>query len=212
MVAPVRAVDLGFSVDDATLEKAFNAFKTLSDKKKDVYDEDIEALLDQELENHRKLWELVSMQVNSGTNLIATATVVLRDSAGIERMDAATGDGPIDAVYSALQRITGVTVTLEDYSSRAVTSGKDAQGEVTVELRHRDRKVRGRGLSTDVIEAAARAYLSAINRIKTTQDKEVAAATAAATASSPRTGARMRSRNSGGGKSAGASCARAAAD
>jgi 2-isopropylmalate synthase len=174
-----RVVDLGYAVDDAAIERAFDAFKSLADKKKDVYDEDLEALLDQELQTNRDLWELDRMQVSSGTNMIATATVVLRDSSGMTKMDAATGDGPIDAVYSALQRITGVTVTLEDYTTRAVTSGKEAQGEVTVSLRHRDRTVRGRGLSTDVIEAAARAYLSAINRIKTTDARTVATSSAA---------------------------------
>ena len=84
-------------------------------------------------------------------------------------MDAATGDGPIYACYSAIQRITGVGVKLEEYSTRAITSGKDAQGEVRVQIRHHELKVRGRGVSTDVIEAAVRAYLAAINRIKTTE-------------------------------------------
>ena len=129
-------------------------------------DEDIEAILDQQFQTGRQLWQLVRFQVTSGTNLISTATVVLCDSAGNEQMDAATGDGPIDAVYSTIQRITGVKVTLEDYQTRSITSGKDAQGEVMVQVRHNDHTVRGRGLSTDVIEAAARAYLSAINRLK----------------------------------------------
>lgn len=172
-----RVETLGYSVDEATLEKAFEAFKNLSDKKKDVYDEDIEAILDQQLETGRQLWELVRFQVTSGTGVIATATVVLRDSSGEERMDAATGDGPIDAVYSTIQRITGVQVELEEYQTRAITGGKEAQGEVSVQIRHHDRKVRGRGLSTDVIEAAARAYLSAINRIKTQEERAVAATT-----------------------------------
>jgi 2-isopropylmalate synthase len=92
-------------------------------------------------------------------------------------MDAATGDGPIDACYSAIQRITGVGVELEEYATRAVTGGKDAQGEVRVQVNHHGRKVRGRGVSTDVIEAAVHAYLSAINRIKTTEARQVAATT-----------------------------------
>jgi 2-isopropylmalate synthase len=163
-----RIADLGYSLDDAVLEKAFTEFKALADKKKDVYDEDIEAILDAQLKQERSLWELVRFQVNSGTDVIATATVVIRDTAGDEKMVAATGDGPIDAIYSAMQEATGVSVSLENYSTRAVTRGKEAQGEVSVEVRHNDRKVRGRGLSTDVVEAAARAYLSAINRIKTT--------------------------------------------
>lgn len=170
-----RVISLGYTIDDQVLEKAFSDFKALADKKKEIYDEDIEAILDQQFQNERQLWQLVRFQVNSGTGIIATATVVLRDSAGTEAMDAATGDGPIDAVYSAVQRITGVKVTLDDYQTRSVTAGKDAQGEVTVQIRHHDRKVRGRGLSTDVIEAAALAYLSAINRIKANEARTVAA-------------------------------------
>ncbi|MFW6060117.1 MAG: 2-isopropylmalate synthase [Phycisphaeraceae bacterium] len=172
-----RIRDLGYTIDEQTLNKVYDEFKTLADKKKDVYDEDIEAILDQQLETERALWELVSLQVTSGSGVTATATVALRDSAGTERMDAATGDGPIDAVYSAIQRITGVSVTLEDYQTRAVTGGKEAQGEARVHVRHNDRTVRGRGLSTDVIEAAAKAYLSAINRIRTQEAREVAATT-----------------------------------
>ncbi len=172
-----RVIALGYTLDDAGIERAFAAFKQLADKKKDVYDEDIEALLDAQVESTRQLWELVRFQVTSGTGVIATASVVLRDSAGVERIIAATGDGPIDAIYSAIQEATGVSVTLEDYQTRGVTRGKDAQGEVSVEIRHRDRKVRGRGLSTDVLEAAAKAYLAAINRIKTSDGKAVAATT-----------------------------------
>ncbi len=172
-----RIKDLGYRIDEETLHKVYDEFKTLADKKKDVYDEDIEAILDQQLDTERTLWELTSLQVTSGTGVVATATVGLRDSSGTERLDAATGDGPIDAVYSAIQRITGVEVTLEDYATRAVTGGKEAQGEARVHVRHHDRIVRGRGLSTDVIEAAAKAYLSAINRIRTQEMRQVAATT-----------------------------------
>jgi 2-isopropylmalate synthase len=172
-----RVMDLGFTAEDDVIEKAFEEFKALADKKKDVYDEDIEAILDQQLQHERKLWELVRFQVTSGTGVIATATVVVRDSAGTERMEAATGDGPIDAIYSALQRLTGVDVALERYETRAVTGGKEAQGEVIVQVRHRNAIVRGRGLSTDVIEAAAKAYLTAINRIKTVEARTVRATT-----------------------------------
>jgi 2-isopropylmalate synthase len=166
-----RVTELGYTLNDEQVEKAFTAFKALADKKKDVYDEDLEAILDQQLQSERRLWELVRFQVTSGTGIIATATVELRDASGHQVMDAATGDGPIDAVYSAIQRLTGVSVVLQEYRTRAITGGKDAQGEVCVTVRHHDRTVRGRGLSTDVIEAAARAYLAAINRIKAGNDK-----------------------------------------
>ena len=180
-----RIQTLGYSVDDEAIQRAFEQFKILADKKKDVYDEDIEAILDQQLQHERELWQLVRFQVTSGTDLISTATVVLRDATGEQRLDASIGDGPIDAVYSAIQRITGVGLKLDDYQTRAVTAGKDAQGEVTVQVRHHDRKVRGRGLSTDVIEAAALAYLSALNRVKMVEGQAASAGTAKNAMSSP---------------------------
>jgi 2-isopropylmalate synthase len=169
-----RVTELGFAVDEELVGRAFEAFKALADKKKSVYDEDIEALIEHELGEERHLWELERFQVLSGTELVATATVTLRDSAGHVLTDASTGDGPIDAIYSAIQRITGVNVTLRDYRTRAVTEGKDAQGEVTVEVDHHGHLVRGRGLSTDVVEGAARAYIAAINRIKLPPEAEPA--------------------------------------
>lgn len=172
-----RMSELGYAVDEQTLHRVYEAFKALADKKKDVYDEDIEALVDEQLQHERTLWELVRFQVTSGTGVIATATVILQDATGEQRMEAATGDGPIDAIYSAIQSATGVTVVLDNYQTRAITGGKDAQGEVTVDIHHNDRKVRGRGFSTDVVEAAAKAYLSAINRIKTVEQRQVAATT-----------------------------------
>ena len=163
-----RVESLGYRLDDDALARVYDRFKELADRKKDVYDEDVEALLDAELERGRDLWELVQFQVVSGTGVIApTATVKLRDSAGEEAVEVAMGDGPIDACYAAIGRITGIDATLTDFKIRAITGGKDAQGEVHVRLDHHGRVVRGRGLSTDIIEAAVRAYLSAINRIRT---------------------------------------------
>ncbi|MEM7626273.1 MAG: 2-isopropylmalate synthase [Planctomycetota bacterium] len=172
-----RIKALGYTVDDETLQRVYDAFKALADKKKDVYDEDIEAILDQTLESERALWKLERFQVTSSSDQTAMATVVMRDSSGEIREDAAPGDGPLDAIFSAIQRITGVEARLEDYATRAITGGKDAQGEATVMLNHHGKQVRGRGVSTDVIEAAANAYLGAINRIKTAEDRAVAATT-----------------------------------
>jgi 2-isopropylmalate synthase len=173
-----RVQDLGYQVDVGTLDKVYDEFKDLADRKKEVYDEDIEAILDQVLEQgQRRLWELVRFQVTAGTEAISMAAVELRDSSGYQAMQAAYGDGPIDACYTAIQMITGVQVSLEEFATRSVTRGKDAQGEVSVQVRHHDRKVRGRGLSTDVVEAAVFAYLSAINRIKTIDVKTVKATT-----------------------------------
>ena len=168
-----RIKELGYTIEGDVLDRVYDDFKNLADRKKEVYDEDIEALLDKRLGEGRKLWELKFLRVTAGTDETAMAFVELKDSAGVEQKDTAHGDGPIDAVFTAIQRITGVTVTLEDYTTRAITGGKDAQGEASVRINHHGHKVRGRGVSTDVIEAAAEAYLSAINRIKTIDSKAI---------------------------------------
>jgi len=164
-----RIIDLGYTITPEQLGDVYDKFKDLADRKKDVYDEDIEAILDSVLDTERQLWSLKRFHVTAGSAETAVALVELNDSSGQTVMQAAFGDGPIDACYSAVQLCTNVQVSLEDYQTRAVTSGKDAQGEVMVSVNHNGRRVRGRGLSTDVIEAAVLAYLSAINRIKTTQ-------------------------------------------
>ncbi len=166
-----RVKEMGYTIDDETLQRVYDDFKSLADRKKEVYDEDIEALLDKRLGEVRKLWELRFLRVTAGTDETAMAFVELHDSAGVVQKETAHGDGPLDAVFTAIQRITGVTVTLEEFTTRAITGGKDAQGEASVAISHHGHKVRGRGVSTDVIEAAAEAYLSAINRIKTIDAK-----------------------------------------
>jgi len=164
-----RLDQLGYTVDEVTLQRIYDAFKKLSDKKKNVYDEDIEALVESELESSvaSELWNLTKLQFTSGSDAIPTAVVELSDATGTKVMKACTGDGPVDAIYQAMQEMTGVEATLLDYQLRAVSQGRDAQGEVQVEIEHHGRRVRGRGVSTDVIEASARAYLSALNRIRT---------------------------------------------
>src|SRR3712207_5579264 len=129
-----RVQQLGYTLSQEQLESAFVRFKALADKKKEVFDEDIEALVDDQLELSQGLWELVQLQVVAGSTTIPTATVVLRDSNGEEVRGASDGDGPVDAIYSAIQRLTGIKVTLTDYRIRSVTRGKEAQGEAQVEL------------------------------------------------------------------------------
>jgi 2-isopropylmalate synthase len=161
-----RISQLGYTLSDPQLEAIFVEFKKLADKKKEVFDEDVEALVDTQLEAQREMFELITLQVTAGRNVLPTATLTIRDSSGEVRTDASVGDGPVDAIYSALARLTGIRATLLDFRIRSITRGKDAQGEVTVDLLHDDLKVSGRGLSTDILEAAARAYLAAINRIR----------------------------------------------
>ncbi|HZN64026.1 MAG TPA: 2-isopropylmalate synthase [Tepidisphaeraceae bacterium] len=167
-----RVNQLGYTLPEEQLEAAFVKFKALADKKKEVFDEDIEALVDEQLEVTHGLWELAGLQVTAGSNTVPTATVTLRDSTGETFTDASVGDGPVDAIYSAIQRLTGVKVSLSDYRIRAVTKGKEAQGEVQIELDHSGRKIRGRGLSTDILEASALAYIAGINRLRSLSNRE----------------------------------------
>ena len=163
-----RLDSLGYLIEGEIFEQSFVAFKDLADKKKNVYDEDIEAIIEHLLNKSHdvEIWSLEQLQVTSGSSAMPTATVVLSNGeGGQELMDASTGDGPVDAAYSAIQRITGVKAKLLDYNIKAISRGKDAQGEVMVEVEYEDKKFRGRGVSTDIVEASARAYLSAVNRV-----------------------------------------------
>jgi len=161
-----RLEQLGYRLTDEQLEQVFERFKALADKKKEVFDEDLEVIVEDTTRIVPKVWLVESLQTTSGTGVIPTATVRMRNlQDGTIVQDAATGDGPVDAAYSAIQRITGVTVRLRDYQLRAITSGKDAQGEVTIEVEYDSKRIRGRGVSTDIIEASATALVDAINRI-----------------------------------------------
>ncbi len=169
-----RIVALGYTIDDEQLQRVYEDFKALADKKKGVYDEDIEALIESELKSvpGGELWKLGPMTFHGGVGAEASATVALVDATGTAATHTCCGDGPVDAIYAAMQQITGVQVTLKSYALRAVSQGRDAQGEVNVEVEHRNRLIAGRGVSTDVVEASARAYLNAINRIKTLADRQ----------------------------------------
>ncbi|MEM6562549.1 MAG: 2-isopropylmalate synthase [Planctomycetota bacterium] len=167
----------GITLTDAQTETAFTAFKKLADKKKEVYDEDIEAIVDDVLETDAGAgrWVMTRMQVTAGSDSVTpTATVTMQTPEGEMIRDAAIGDGPVDAIYSAIMRIVDHTFVLNDYRIRAVTGGKDAQGEVHVELRDTQANTAGgRGLSTDILEASAFAYVAAVNRLLNPQRREV---------------------------------------
>jgi len=161
-----RVEAMGFALSDGQLDEVFDRFKALADKKKSIFDADIEALIDQQIAAAPEVWVLEALQTTAGTSAMPTATVTLSKD-GEQFTDAATGDGPVDAIYEAIGRITGIKLALTDYALRALTSGKDAQGEVTIEVDRDGRKFRARGLSTDIVEASAKAYLAAVNRVLT---------------------------------------------
>ncbi|RKY01244.1 2-isopropylmalate synthase [Candidatus Poribacteria bacterium] len=156
--------ELGYELTDEQLEKVYQRFLKLADKKKEVHEADLEAIMRDEFKAIPETYRLESIQVMSGSGLIPTATVTLRRGDQLIR-DSATGDGPVDATYKAIDRITGLSVELTDYSIRAVTSGKDAIGEVTVRIKNGGRTFVGHGASTDIIEASAKAYVDAINKM-----------------------------------------------
>ena len=162
--------DLGFHLDTEDVQKAFVRFKTLADRKIRITDVDLEAIVADEIASEADEYELVSIQVAGGTHMSPTATVRLmhRDELVDE---SAIGDGMIDAACGAIQRATGVQARQESFTVSSVTGGIDALGDVTVVLALGGdngtpvRRATGRGVSTDVVEASARAYLSAINRL-----------------------------------------------
>ncbi len=159
-----RVEAMGYQLDEETLQKVFEDFIALADKKKEVYDADIAALIDNRVQKIPETWQLVSFHTTGGTGTVPTATLEMRNADGEVCRDAAIGDGPVDAVFKAIERITGVSARLENYEVRSVSRGKDAQGEVLVEISVNERTYHGKGVSTDIIEASAQAYLRAINK------------------------------------------------
>lgn len=173
-----RINTLGYALAQEQIEMAFERFKKLADKKKEVFDEDVEAIVDDLLEKSGDAagrWELSGLQVTAGSDTVTpTATVTLRNPEGEVVRDAAIGDGPVDAIYSTIMRIVGTAYTLHEYRIRAVTRGKDALGEVNIEISDNDgQRSTGRGLSTDILEASALAYVSAVNRAQNPQRRAV---------------------------------------
>lgn len=160
-----RAVALGYHLSAEQLQNVFEQFKVLADKKKEVYDGDIASLIEQQIREVPEMWTMVSYQMTAGTRQVPTVTLCLERGGETSCQEVAAGDGPIDAVFWAIERITGVPVVCKDFQVRSVTVGKDAQAEVTVEVEHGGRTYRGRGVSTDSVEASALAFLSAVNRI-----------------------------------------------
>jgi 2-isopropylmalate synthase len=160
-----RIRELGYHLDEGQLQRVFEAFKGLADRKKEVYDADIEALAESEFHQGPALWTLEAVTCNAGSGTVPSAAVCLWHRDGNIVRDATVGDGPIDAVFKAIERITGIDVQLKEYSVRSVTIGEDAQGEAQIEAEHNGRVVRGRAVSTDIIEASALAFLQVINRI-----------------------------------------------
>jgi 2-isopropylmalate synthase len=160
-----RVRELGFELDEFETNRAFQEFKKLADKKKDVYDGDLEAIIMNVDNASLGPWTLKSLDVRTSTDQPAQATVVLIDEANAETSATASGDGPIAAAFQALEQVTGVTLVLKNFELHSATIGEDAQGEVTVTVEHDGASYRGNGTSVDIVEAGSRACLEVINRI-----------------------------------------------
>jgi 2-isopropylmalate synthase len=160
-----RLEELGYELDDGKLNKAFERFKALADLKKEVFDEDLDAIMTEEIMRAEEKYRLEQMAVTCGSFGMATATVQMEID-GRSVRTAELGDGPVDATLKAIRKLTKSKARLEQYSVGSITGGTDAQGEVTVRVTDSGRTVTGRGSSTDIIEASARAYINVLNRLE----------------------------------------------
>jgi 2-isopropylmalate synthase len=168
-----RLEHLGYRLNDDEVNRLFVRFKEIGDKKKFVYDEDLAALIDDSFGASGETWQLDYLHVTSGTTTVPTATVRLRRG-GESLQDSAPGNGAVDATMKAIDRVLHQSGHLVEYHVQATSGGKDALGEVTVKCDFGGgRLVTGKGASTDVIDASARAYLNAVNRYRQ-QSKEPA--------------------------------------
>jgi 2-isopropylmalate synthase len=160
-----RLEELGYRIPEDELETIYQRFVKLADQKREVFDEDLHALMgDEGTESGRIVLKNISV-ATSGVSL-ATATVTL-EIGGEEATDAACGNGPVNAVFNAVNRLLGEQVHLDDYSLRSLSRGSEALGDATVKVRYgEDGLMVGRGISTDVIEASAKAYVNAMAKIK----------------------------------------------
>jgi 2-isopropylmalate synthase len=160
-----RAKALGYQLTPEQLQTVFDRFKLLADRKKEIYDGDIAALCEQQFSSLPEQYVFDGYTLSCASGSAPTVTLrVLQD--GVPKAETITaGDGPIDGIFLAIEKITGITTVCRDFRVQAVTVGKDAQAEVTVELEYSGQQQRGRGVSTDSLEASAKAFLAAINRL-----------------------------------------------
>jgi 2-isopropylmalate synthase len=160
-----RAKALGYQLSHDQLQIVFEQFKELADKKKEIYDADLVALIDQQMRDVPDTWAIASYRLITISGTVPSVRLELKRGEEIVSVDVNAGDGPFDALFWAIEKITGIDVVCRDFTVHSVSVGKDAQGEVTVEVEHNGHLYRGRGISTDSIEASAKAFLNAINRI-----------------------------------------------
>jgi 2-isopropylmalate synthase len=160
-----RLEELGYTLSEEDLNRAFFAFKELADKKKEITDRDLESVVAEELRTVSEAYHLDQVQVSCGDRSVPTASVRLITPDGEVIADAALGTGPVDAVYKAINRLVGVPNNLIEFSVQSITEGIDAIGEVTTRIESGGKVYTGRGAATDIIVASAKAYMNALNRL-----------------------------------------------
>jgi len=159
-----RAKVLGYHISNDELQEVFEDFKKLADKKKEVYDADIAALIEKRMTVDEEHWQLVAYEVHATGRAEPNVSVTLKRAGEEQSRTVTGGDGPLDALFRAIEEITGTAVVVRDFRVHSVTRGKDAQGESTIEVEREGRIYRGRGVSTDTVEAATLAFINAVNR------------------------------------------------
>ncbi len=160
-----RLEEYGYFLTDENIEIAFKKFKDLADKKKYVFDEDIEALINEEFLRSSDYYKLITVNFAGGTGMSPNATIKLEID-GKEVIDSESGGGPVDAIYKAIKKATGENPNLENYSVSSITGGTDAQGEVSVRISENDIVSQGHGSDTDIVVASAKAFLNALNKLR----------------------------------------------
>ena len=166
-----RLKELGFILSEDDIKKTYRRFLIVADRKKEVFDDDLFVIISEELGHQADTYVLEYFNFQSGNMAVPTATVRVRIGEDTFE-EAATGDGPVDAVFNAIDRAVGIKTILKEYNVRAVTPSRKAMGEVSVSVDIDDQRYIGRGASTDILEASARAYMNALNRHKTAQHRE----------------------------------------
>ncbi|MBI1823912.1 MAG: 2-isopropylmalate synthase [Nitrospirae bacterium] len=159
-----RLSEMGYDLTDGEIDRAFDRFKKLADQKKEVFEDDLNAIVSDEISNQNEKFRLKTLYVESGTQVSPTATIELEREGNLIK-EIGKGDGPVDAVYKTLDRLTQNKGTLLSYQVSAITGGTDAQGEVTVKVEENGKVVTGHGSDTDILIASAKAYLNALNRL-----------------------------------------------
>jgi 2-isopropylmalate synthase len=167
--------ELGFELGDNALEDAFQRFKALADKKKEIFDEDLIALVDDEIGRRNDRIKFVSLQVIAGSKGPQRADLELEVDGRLVATTA-TGDGPVDAIFKAVKALVPHEARLQLFQVHAVTAGTDAQAEVTVRLEEKGKTVNGQGADTDTLVASCRAYVHALNKLMTKREKTAPAA------------------------------------